>query len=842
MSTLNITYEEFLRPFFDNSETVCLRVFDDKKRGAFKGQKLECEMSRIGTMADTLRKHNNRDRGIFFVVNSGGQEDKDIDRVNAVFVDGDNLPVDEQIVRLESFACPPSLMVRTQKSVHAYWLVKDVAVPEFRTMQKRLVAQFDGDPACVNESRVLRLPGFYHRKEEPVMVECVKFAPELLYTKARLDAVLPRVPEEPPVVSPALKGSRKGLTLVGKRCEFIRQCKDQAATLPEALWYGMISNLAVFEGGDKAIHALSRAYPKYSRGETENKIAHFLNSGTKPMTCVKISELGFKCPKLDEGSCGCKSPAALCYKPLSTEELLEQIQKIEIGDSQLENAEALRQFVLEYLYNVEPVIAETLIQHEIKERFRLKAFDLRPLIQIHRDAWKRYSTNKETKREAAASGGNAEMPDWYEITERGGLHFLPGVLADHITKNVAAFYGAGSYYFYEHGVYRMREDLWAHNAIREYMIMRQEKTAEVNDTANLWRMRILKDVREINANPYIINVRNGLYNVMDNSFKPHTADYISTVQINADYVPSASPGLPAGCPQFLEFLSGILHEEEILLLQEIFGYLLIPVNKAQKSFVFVGAPNAGKSTLLSIAQEVLLGSDNVSNIPWQSLGDRFNKAELFGKLANIFADLPSKAIDDGGMFKTLTGEDYVTAERKNKDPFNFRPYARLLFSCNEIPKNYSDRSDGFYRRLIIIRFDRSVPSERRDPNLRERLAAERDGILIWALDGLRRLIGNSYLFSETRRTRDEVTRYRIESNSVLTFVDEMCEFGDRWIAREELYSRYKDYCATNGFKPQSQTNFNREIESNFNEVRRGQDKISGRRVWRGIAFVEGGKE
>jgi len=130
-------------------------------------------------------------------------------------------------------------------------------------------------------------------------------------------------------------------------------------------------------------------------------------------------------------------------------------------------------------------------------------------------------------------------------------------------------------------------------------------------------------------------------------------------------------------------------------MQEIFGYLLIPVNKAQKSFVFVGAPNTGKSTLLSVAQEILLGSENVSKIPWQSLGDRFNKAELFGKLANIFADLPSKNIDDNGMFKALTGEDYITGERKNKDPFSFRPYARLLFSCNEIPRNYGARWDTY---------------------------------------------------------------------------------------------------------------------------------------------------
>jgi putative DNA primase/helicase len=308
------------------------------------------------------------------------------------------------------------------------------------------------------------------------------------------------------------------------------------------------------------------------------------------------------------------------------------------------------------------------------------------------------------------------------------------------------------------------------------------------------------------------------------------------VQICANYNPSAT------CPQFLSFVADILPESELPLIQEIFGYLLIPVNKAQKSFVFVGAPNAGKSTLLSVAQETLLGSENVSSIPWQGLADRFNKAELFGKLANIFADLPSKAIDDGGMFKALTGEDSITAERKNKDPFSFRPYARLLFSCNEIPKNYADRTDGFYRRLIIVRFDKSVPAERRDPNLREKIAAERDGILTWALEGLRRLIANNYLFAETDRTRDEVTRYRIESNSVLAFVDEYCVTGDGVVPREELYTRYKDFCTNNGLKPMAQNRFNTEIETAFPDVKKGQDKVSGRRVWRGIAFVDGGKD
>ena len=74
---------------------------------------------------------------------------------------------------------------------------------------------------------------------------------------------------------------------------------------------------------------------------------------------------------------------------------------------------------------------------------------------------------------------------------------------------------------------------------------------------------------------------------------------------------------------------------------------------------------------------------NVSNIPWQEIGDKFKTAELLGKLANVFSDLPSKSIDDTGIFKVVTGEDYLMAEKKNKNPFKFKPFARLVFSCNE---------------------------------------------------------------------------------------------------------------------------------------------------------------
>ncbi len=830
---LNVPLEEFLRPFFGPGERICLRIFDDRKTGTFKGAKLETTLAGIPGLLDTLKKHNEKNRGVYFVVNFGGHEDGEITRINAQFMECDELSLEEQLRQIEAFPLEPSLIVKTRKSLHTYWLMKDGDVAAFRRVQKRLAAQFHGDRTCVNESRVLRLPGFYHCKEEPVEVTCIHFHPELRYTQAELEAHLPQIEEEPAApVGPVAKCSRQGLALVLRRCAFLQHCHEHAATLPEHDWYAMITNLAVFEGGERAIHELSALYPKYKAAETQEKIQHFLQSGTKPITCKAIAEKGFSCTRMADGSCACKAPAALCYQPLTLAELREGLAAAPVAQSPVENMRAAKVFVRDSLYNIEPLDAGTFIEYELREHFRLKATDTKALASYHRELNKAYAANKESRQKAEEN----ELPDWYEVTERGGLRFLSGLLANHLAGNMDAFYTASSFFFYQSGVYHEGDDMAAAARVRERMIPRTASMQAINDTVGQWKMLVMKPVAEINSNPFILNLQNGLYHVLDDTFKAHSPDYYSTVQLKAAYAPDAS------CPRFLRYLESMLGEEEIHLMQEIVGYLLLPVNKAQKSFVFVGAPNAGKSTLLNVVQEILLGSENVSNIPWQNLGDRFNRAELFGKLANIFADLPSKSIDDNGMFKALTGEDFITAERKNKDPFSFRPYARFLFSCNEIPRNYGDRSEGFYRRLLIIRFEKSVPKSQRDPNLVERLAAERDGILMWALTGLKRLIAAGYVFSETEKTRSELEKYRTESNSVLSFAKMFCQSEEKGVAvRDDLFLRYREYCGNTGMKPVSQTKFNQGIEAAYT-VTRARDTLSKRRIWRGIAYVEGGVE
>ena len=823
---MNIQAEDVLNALFNPNEKVCLRVFADRKGDPFSGQKYSCEAAKFNDYKDTLKKHNEANRGIFYVVNLGGDNEKDIIRINAQFVEMDEGTFEEQQAKIDAFALPPSMIIRTRKSLHTYWFMKDAKVEKFRVIQKGLVKHFHGDPACVNESRVMRLPGFNHCKQEPVEVVCISFHPERKYTQEQLEEILP-IEEE--AVTEVKKGTEKGLNIVQHGCDFIKYCKEHAAELSEHDWYAMISNLAVFDGGDRLIHELSTPYPGYSESVTNKKINHFIESGTKPMTCAVIAEKGFKCPRLEDGSCSCKAPAALCYQPMSVTGLRDIISGLTAAGDVVVDMQTAIEFVEEYLYNVDPATAGTIINYELKKVFKdFKAAELKSLISRQKQLAKDYQSGQKARQNKLEV---SDFQEWYVSTEKG-LKFMPGVLAEHMAESENVFYAAETYYVYRNGVYVEMPELEAQKLIRDKMISTETKMNQITDAEHQWRILVQKDLRELNANPFIINLKNGLYNLQEDKLVEHTPDYYSTVQLNASYDPKAQ------CPRFKQYLKEVLDADQIPLIQEMLGYFLVPITRAQKCFVIVGEGGAGKSQLLLVLNQVLLGSENVSNVSWQALNERFKTAELFGKLANIFADLPTKNIDDNGIFKALVGEDYLTVEKKNKNPFSFQSKARLLFSCNTIPRNLGDKSEGFYRRLILIRFDHAVPEDIKDPNLLEKLRNEADGIFLFALEGLRRLIGNNYKFSVTERNNRELDQYREESDNVLSFVGECCELGEGFdYGSTELYNAYKGFCDDSGVKPYSQKNFVKQLMANFPGLERGVDKLGKRRIITGLRFI-----
>ncbi|MDK0898718.1 phage/plasmid primase, P4 family [Clostridium perfringens] len=893
----------------EGSENFCgrinIRIFSDKKGTGFKGKNLSFNMKDFQSKSKVLMAHNEANRGIFFVVNSGGNSDSKINKINAQFFECDTLSLEEQLENISKFPLEPSIIVQTKKSLHVYFLIKNGKVEKFRDIQKKLAKHFNGDGSCINESRVMRVPGFYHCKEDPVRVKCIKFNPNLFYTQEDLERELSYSESEfivnddnyirlesyisnyhsdlqestllnkenisedyrKSISEKKSEGrnnkskeqvlyeseenlhirsednisknnqlnientadeevkSENGLEVVCFKCDFIKHCKKNSKTLSEPLWHGMITNLALFKGGNYRIHELSKGYKTYSEKETEEKISNFLKSGAGPMTCETLRDRGYTCLRYGK-TCYGKSPASLAFKPLNVKDIRECIKTLKVSEvSNAINVDTALRFIENYMYNIGVALGKSLIEEDLANHLKIK--NSKDLISFYREVvrnFKKERGNKAKSKNKSKPKNSGNLP-WYEEQEKG-LKFLPFVLAKHLSETRDVYYGGESFLIYENGVYNISGEKEAGRIIMDYMLPNYCIMASIRDCRDQWDILVSKDFDDFNRNPYLVNVRNGLLDIRDMSFKEHTPSYLSTVQLNVEYNPQVD------CPQFKKFLNEVLDCKLIPLVQEIVGYLLTTNTASQKAFVFWGPARTGKSTLLWVVEYLLLGKKNVSNIPWQEIGDKFKTAELLGKLANVFSDLPSKSIDDTGIFKVVTGEDYLMAEKKNKNPFKFKPFARLVFSCNELPRNYVDRTEGFYRRLIIVPFSRQIEKSKIDKALKYKFQREKEGILNWALEGLKRLYENNFEFSENELTDGVKKEYKRENNNVISFVEECCELDGLFsCSRIELYESYKEFCVEAGLKALSQIKFNKELEGNFNITRSRSGKL---RSWNGV--------
>ena len=163
----------------------------------------------------------------------------------------------------------------------------------------------------------------------------------------------------------------------------------------------------------------------------------------------------------------------------------------------------------------------------------------------------------------------------------------------------------------------------------------------------------------------------------DGHVEPHTAAWFTTVQLPFEYDTSAT------CPVFDQYLRTTFDEDVAALIEEIFGWCLIPEQRFEKSVMLVGRGQERQVACSWIWSPHFWGRTMSQASRLHELEEnRFRVAELYGKLANVFADLDHRALRSSTMFKTLTSGDRITGERKHRDPFAFRSFAKLLFSAN----------------------------------------------------------------------------------------------------------------------------------------------------------------
>jgi hypothetical protein len=203
----DVSPSEFLSAFYPSTQqAVRLRLF--KPKGApdgprFTSKKIPTTREALACDSQLLERLRslNQSRGLYFVVNGGGDSDAEITCFNAFFAEMDEGTLAEQHAKLDACPIPPTIRVETLKSVHAYWLAAPgCAVEEWREVQRRLIHYFGSDPKIKNPSRVMRLPGFNHVRYsdgllsyKPVVVAA--FDKSRRFTVPEMLKAFPAVPE-----------------------------------------------------------------------------------------------------------------------------------------------------------------------------------------------------------------------------------------------------------------------------------------------------------------------------------------------------------------------------------------------------------------------------------------------------------------------------------------------------------------------------------------------------------------------------------------------------------------------------------------------------------------------
>jgi len=332
-----------------------------------------------------------------------------------------------------------------------------------------------------------------------------------------------------------------------------------------------------------------------------------------------------------------------------------------------------------------------------------------------------------------------------------------------------------------------------------------------------------------------INVKNGILYWKEDPprLEAHDPALGSIIQLPVEWNPAVE------ADEFVRFCNqtmpgeGAERAECSRVLVEAMGYTLIPSTRMKKAFLFDGPTNTAKSTLLRV-WDSLLGERNVSSQTLQALSDeRFAGAELYGRLANICADLDAKAVQKSGRFKMLVSGDAITVERKYRHPFVFRPHARLIFSANEAPAT-ADQSDAYYDRWLIMPMIRQFAPAQQDRWLIEKLTtpAELSGILNYAVKGLRRL-WKRHGFDEPPVMVEASRRYRAKTDTLVGFVQAHCVLDPS--ARERsgtVYADYEDWCRHGNRRAIGRERFIERMGENYPVEYK--PNYSGHPTWAGI--------
>ena len=400
---------------------------------------------------------------------------------------------------------------------------------------------------------------------------------------------------------------------------------------------------------------------------------------------------------------------------------------------------------------------------------------------------------------------NNQFMEDRKLTFYVGKKLQHNLVSDYIIDAYNCRYYNGSIYFYTDRGYsnNMKElELIIYNLIPEIT------TNSIKEILHYIDIHLA--INPTTPTRHYIQTLNGLVNLYTGEFREFDKNIFTTVSIPVYFNTHADEKEMTDALMMYANYDKELFE----LLVEFIAYIFFDKNKFRKMFMLYGIGSNGKSKYTSIIEK-FIGKENITSLSLDDLNHRFKVAALVNSRCNIGNDIGAKLLDDSQMIKKLTGEDLINADRKNRDPIEFECSAKLVFSCNKLPRA-NDKSYGFYNRFIILPFTFDFDSYKGsdDFNIIDFCNINNmSALLNMIIPRYKRLIDNNR-FSRSQKVIENLIMYMSSNDGVAKWYFANNIKDKEYENITDAYNEYLLYCSLNRFNSVNSITF----MENYNNV------------------------
>ena len=385
---------------------------------------------------------------------------------------------------------------------------------------------------------------------------------------------------------------------------------------------------------------------------------------------------------------------------------------------------------------------------------------------------------------------NDEPPEYYDFVDKSGKIDCTA-LANYFRQNERYVFISGKHeaarairYLYdkERGVYLDVSDIVLQTRIKQYIEAAAPdhvRSRDIQETFYLiTRDNCFISADDMNASESIVNFRNGVLNIETGAFTEHSPEYLSSIQINAEYKPGKAYTLD-DAPVFKAYLEklteGAEAEKKQALLLEYMGACISNVAgyRFKKCLFLKGEGDSGKSQFLKLISSIL-GEGNSQAVDFSGLSDRFTAASYYDKRFIFTGDAEFDSKKSNKRFMEITGGDAIRVEEKGMKEFTAHCKGMMLFTSNYLPTWSGNKSAAAYNRILVVVCDNVIPKEKQDVHLFEKMMQERNAIVYVALQHLKSAIKRGYRFTITTESQTELQKLQKNNQQEIAFFDECC--------------------------------------------------------------------